>query len=75
MVAAHASSVKIPELSKGDARDKAAAAVGWSGPTLMKARRVVNAAKAGGGDRIGEVGNDPTPGEPGPRLSQATAPL
>ena len=36
MVAAHASSVKIPELSKGDARDKAAAAASGNFPQAAK---------------------------------------
>jgi ParB-like chromosome segregation protein Spo0J len=37
----------IPEaISKGEARDKAAAAVGWSGRTLLDARKIVRAAQA-----------------------------
>jgi N6-adenosine-specific RNA methylase IME4 len=46
MVAAHASSGKLPEQDKGDARDKTAALLGVSGRTYEKAKAVIEAAEA-----------------------------
>jgi N6-adenosine-specific RNA methylase IME4 len=46
MIAAHASSGKLPELEKGDTRDKVAARLGISGRTYEKARTVFEAAAA-----------------------------
>jgi ParB family chromosome partitioning protein len=46
MITAHASSGKLPELEKGDTRDKVAAQLGISGRTYEKARAVVEAAAA-----------------------------
>jgi N6-adenosine-specific RNA methylase IME4 len=54
MVAAHASPGKLPELEKGDARDKIAAHLGISGRTYEKAKAVVEAANAEP-DRFGHL--------------------
>lgn len=43
MIAAHASPGKLPELKKGDSRDKVAAFTGVSGRTLDKADALVSA--------------------------------
>jgi N6-adenosine-specific RNA methylase IME4 len=46
MVAAHASAGKLPELEKGNARDKIAKQLGMSARNYVKARDVVEAAEA-----------------------------